>query len=52
MPQISLTIDGIEIEADEGTMVLDVARKAGIEIPTVCAHEDLAPYGACRLCIV
>ena len=49
---MTLSIDGQEVEANEGMTVLEVAKKAGIYIPTLCYHPDLAPYGACRLCIV
>nr|WP_320012356.1 sulfide/dihydroorotate dehydrogenase-like FAD/NAD-binding protein [uncultured Desulfobulbus sp.] len=52
MGSISLTIDGRTVEVDEGTTVLEAARKAGITIPTICAHKDLNPYGACRICVV
>jgi bidirectional [NiFe] hydrogenase diaphorase subunit len=49
---IELTIDGINARAPEGTTVLEAAREMGIVIPTLCYHEGLSPYGACRLCIV
>ena len=49
---IKLTINGKAIEAEEGRTVLEVARGAGIEIPTMCQHESLPPYGSCRLCVV
>jgi bidirectional [NiFe] hydrogenase diaphorase subunit len=49
---IKLTINGATIEAEDGVTVLDAAREAGIEIPTMCNHESLQPYGSCRLCIV
>ena len=49
---VKLTIDGIQFEAAEGTMVLDVARAHNIYIPTLCTHESVSPYGACRLCMV
>jgi NAD(P)H-flavin reductase/ferredoxin len=52
MSEITLTIDGKKVKAEKGDIVLDVARKVGIEIPTLCAHPLLEPYGACRLCIV
>src|SRR5690242_1695188 len=48
----TITIDGREVEAPEAATVLQVARGAGIEIPTLCHHEALGPYGACRLCVV
>lgn len=49
---IKLTIDGQAIEVEEGLSVLEAAKKAGIEIPTLCYHEALTPYGACRVCTV
>jgi NADH dehydrogenase/NADH:ubiquinone oxidoreductase subunit G len=52
MSEISLQIDGKEVRAREGMTLLDAARSAGIAIPTLCFHEDLAPYGGCRLCVV
>ncbi|MEW6529814.1 MAG: 2Fe-2S iron-sulfur cluster-binding protein [Thermodesulfobacteriota bacterium] len=52
MSEILLNIDGNEVKAKEGMTVLEAARSAGISIPTLCHHEKLEPYGACRLCIV
>jgi len=52
MDEITLTIDGKEIKAHNGDTVLEAAHRAGIEIPTLCAHPALEPYGGCRLCIV
>ncbi|MCK4354091.1 MAG: (2Fe-2S)-binding protein [Dehalococcoidia bacterium] len=49
---VTLNIDGKKLEAEEGQTILEVARENGIDIPTLCYHENLAPYGACRLCIV
>ncbi len=49
---VNLTIDGKNIEVKEGTSVLNAARAAGIEIPTLCDHPQLTPYGGCRLCLV
>jgi formate dehydrogenase major subunit len=49
---VSLTIDGKKIEAPEGTTVLRAAEIAGIDIPTLCDHAHLTPYGGCRLCVV
>ena len=49
---VTLTIDGQTVEVPEGTTVLNAARKAGIEIPTLCDHPELTPYGGCRLCLV
>jgi len=47
-----MTIDGKEVEAEEGKTILEAARSAGIHIPTFCYHEKLTPYGACRFCTV
>ncbi len=52
MSKIPLTIDGKEIEAEEGMSVLEAARAEGIEIPSLCHHDKLEPYGACRICTV
>jgi len=50
--KIQIIIDGNMVQVDEGTTVLNAARKADIVIPTLCYHEALKPYGACRLCMV
>jgi NADH dehydrogenase/NADH:ubiquinone oxidoreductase subunit G len=52
MSEVVLRIDGREVKAQEGMTVLEAARSAGISIPTLCHHEKLAPFGACRICIV
>jgi bidirectional [NiFe] hydrogenase diaphorase subunit len=49
---VKLTIDGKQTEASEGTMVLKAARDLNIYIPTLCNHESVSSYGACRLCTV
>ena len=49
---VRFTIDGKEIEAKEGTSVLEAARYHGFYIPTLCYHEAVSPSGACRLCVV
>ncbi len=49
---VTLTIDGRTVEAPEGATVLEAARGAGIEIPTLCHLEGVSPFGACRLCVV
>ena len=52
MNTFNLTIDGIIVEARQGMTVLQAAREAGLYIPSLCAHKELSPYGACRLCVV
>ena len=49
---ITFTINGKEVQGEEGQYILEVARKSGIEIPTLCHHEALEPAGMCRLCTV
>ncbi len=52
MGKVTLTIDDKKVTASDGMTVLEVARSAGIDIPTLCYHEKLKPYTACRLCMV
>jgi bidirectional [NiFe] hydrogenase diaphorase subunit len=52
MSDVHLQIDGRDVQATEGQTVLEAARAAGIEIPTLCHHEALEPFGGCRLCLV
>ena len=52
MSEILLQIDGKEVKATKGMTVLEAAQSAGIFIPTLCHHEKLEPFGACRICIV
>ena len=52
MSEILLQIDGKEVKATQGMTVLEAAQSAGIAIPTLCHHEKLEPFGACRICIV
>jgi len=52
MSEVTLIINDEEVKAEEGMTILEAARSAGIDIPTLCYHEKLAPYGACRLCTV
>jgi len=49
---ISLAINGTKVRAEEGSTILEIARFYGIDIPTLCYHDELTPYGACRLCMV
>lgn len=52
MSEISLTIDGRGVKATKEMTLLEAARSAGINIPTLCYHEKLEPFGGCRLCVV
>ncbi len=50
--KIELVIDDKRVVAQKGDTLLDVAKKEGIDIPTLCHHEALKEHGSCRLCIV
>jgi len=52
MKMVRLEIDGQAMQAEEGTTILEAATACGIRIPTLCHHDKLEPYGACRLCMV
>ena len=49
---VNVTIDDIKVSVPAGTLVVDAAKAAGIEIPVFCSHPKLDPLGACRMCIV
>ena len=50
--RIMLRIDGEYVTTDPGRTILEVAREAGIDIPTLCAVPGLSDVGACRLCLI
>lgn len=52
MKEITITINGKQINAQEGKTILEVARENNIDIPTLCHRPELFPLGACRLCVV
>jgi len=49
---VKLVINGWEVQAEEWWTLLDAIRWVGFDVPTLCYHEGLSPYGACRLCVV
>ncbi len=49
---VHVRIDGREVAVERDTTILQAATDLGIEIPTLCHHPALEPYGACRLCTV
>jgi bidirectional [NiFe] hydrogenase diaphorase subunit len=49
---VTITINGKTLTPAKGTTILQAAREADIDIPTLCHHDSLADFGACRLCIV
>ena len=52
MTHTEIILNGKKVQINPGETILSAARREGIRIPTLCSHEALAPYGACRLCIV
>ena len=52
MGEITATIDGRQVKAKKGMTILEAAKENGIDIPTLCYHQDLTPLGACRICVV
>lgn len=50
--EITFKIDGQEVKANEGSTILDVAKRIGINIPTLCYHKALSTFGSCRVCSV
>ena len=52
MAEVSLIINGLNVEIPAGKTLLEAARQLDIDIPTLCYHPDLKPEGQCRLCLV
>jgi NADH-quinone oxidoreductase subunit G len=51
--RVTLVVDGVEVEAPEGTMLVDAAKHGDVEIPVFCYEPKLGPpVGACRMCLV
>jgi len=50
--RVSFTLNGKAVFAEPGETVLSVAKRHGVRIPTLCHHDAVTPYGACRLCVV
>jgi iron-only hydrogenase group A len=49
---VNVTIDGKPVRARLGETILQAARQVGVEIPTLCQHDDLCIAGVCRVCLV
>jgi NADH:ubiquinone oxidoreductase subunit E/Pyruvate/2-oxoacid:ferredoxin oxidoreductase delta subunit/ferredoxin len=52
MDIVKAVIDGVQARFNKGTTILDAAKKMGVSIPTLCHHENLTPFGGCRICVV
>ncbi|KAA3664676.1 MAG: NADH dehydrogenase (quinone) subunit G, partial [Chloroflexi bacterium] len=49
---VNITIDGTELSVPKGTLVVDAAKRIGVDIPVFCHHPKLEPVGMCRMCLV
>ena len=49
---VTLTIDDQKVKVEKGTTILQAAKQAGIDIPTLCFLKDINEVGDCRMCIV
>ena len=49
---VTIVIDGRKGKAKENSTILENTQELNIDIPTLCYHKDLSPFGACRLCMV
>ena len=52
MKNVTLKINNTPVTVPEGTRILDAARQAGFDIPTLCYLKDLTNEGSCRMCVV
>ncbi len=52
MGKISLKINGIPVQVEQGTTLLEAARQVSVNIPVLCYHPDLPSWGACSICVV
>ena len=52
MAEVTITVDGRKIQATSGSLLIDVCKLAGIEIPSFCYYPGLSLQGACRMCLV
>jgi len=52
VPLVNLTIDDRPVSVPKGTLLIEAARGMGIDIPYLCYHHKLTPFGGCRLCLV
>ena len=50
--RVNVTVDGVAVEVEPGTTILQACEAAGVEIPRFCYHERLSVAGNCRMCLV
>ena len=49
---VKITVDGVAFSVEENKTILEAAKEAGIEIPTLCYLKDVNEIGACKMCVV
>lgn len=49
---VKVTVDGRTVEVPKGLLIVEAAKRAGVEIPVFCYHPKLEPAGVCRMCLV
>jgi NADH-quinone oxidoreductase subunit G len=52
MADVTLTVDGRQVRAPAGTLLIEACKSAGIEVPSFCYYPGLSLQGACRMCLV
>ncbi|HEU4635113.1 MAG TPA: molybdopterin-dependent oxidoreductase [Edaphobacter sp.] len=52
MPDVTFTVDGKQLTAPAGTLLIDACKAAGIEVPAFCYYPGLSLQAACRMCVV
>ena len=52
MEMLTVTVNGIAVSVPKGATILEAARVAGVEIPTLCYMKEKNEIGACRICVV
>src|ERR1700751_2535519 len=51
MPDVKFTVDGKQLTAPAGTLLIEACKSAGIEVPAFCYYPGLSVQGACRMCL-
>jgi len=49
---VQIEVNGRQVDAAQGEMLIAALRRVGVEVPTLCQYEGLSPAGACRVCVV
>jgi NADH dehydrogenase/NADH:ubiquinone oxidoreductase subunit G len=52
LDELRVTLNGTAVNGRQGQTILELAQANGVDIPTLCHHDDLKPLGACRVCVV